>query len=624
MPRTSGNNRVVWSENNGSGLIDIYYTDLDVLPLTAHKINVPLSVKYHPVVDGGNLVWQNQEPGSLTSDILMFNLSSGTLYNLTPYTPDSDQRFPSIYGDRVVYENVRVGGVDIFMNDTTANWTTVNMTPGLLSVFNSRPIINGNSVVWSDDAYNIYLSDLTTTSLVTGDPYISVLNPSVSSPYIVWKEDTTGSQLLWYDVMLYDTLTTVKEPVTDAQYVNPDIDQAPVLITPDSRVIWVDDRNGLSDIYMFTLGVTETCPVSGFSANATEGPAPLTVEFSGTSTGSPTHWRWDFGDGSFDTNSNITHTFPNTGIYNVRPTSGNPYCRSSSSVQTISVGAPNVDFSAVTTEGLIPLTVAFTGTEPALLPVWLWEFGDGATSTEQNPVHTYASGGTYTVNLSATNSYGTGVKSKTGYITVKSGARSIAFTNISGVLVSGPSGRQNLTYDTSLVPDYSLSGDKTTLVSRPPGAYGWQNITFVSSPGSLFDDRTMNISGPISTVILRTQDILPSSFPADIGSNLRTNYEAEYSGYSSPVYLVTEVWDGTMFLDSLQFENIIHSSGFTSKNVAYTISVSSHNLPIPSRGRLNFSLSSGWVAGTSEIDEGRDQTHVIVRGYDPAGTLPEP
>jgi len=615
------NDRVVWSEDSSGGMNDIYYTDLDVLPLTAHKINVPLSVKYHPVVDGGNLVWQNQEPGSLTSDILMFNLSRGTLYNLTPDTPDSDQRFPSIYGDRVVYENVRMGGVDIFMNDTAANWTTVNLTPGLLSVFNSRPIINGNSVVWSDDTYNIYLSDLTTTSLVTGDPYISVLNPSVSSPYIVWKEDTTGSQLLWYDVMLYDTLTSVKEPVTGTQYVNPDMDAAPVLITPDSRIIWVDDRNGQSDIYMFALGITETCPVAGFSANTTEGPAPLTVEFSDTSTGSPTHWMWDFGNGTYDANRNITHTFSIAGIYYVRFTSGNPYCRSSSAVQTISVGTPNVDFSAIPTEGLIPLSVTFSGTATGSPASWLWEFGDNTTSTQQNPVHIYSSGGTYTVNLSASNTFGTGVKSKTGYITVKSGARSIAFTNISGVLVSGPSGRQNLTYDTSLVPDYSLSGDKTTLVSRPPGAYGWQNITFVSYPGSLFDDRTMNISGPISTVILRTQDILPSSFPPDIGSNLKINYEAEYNGYFSPAYLVTEVWEGTMFLDSLQFENIIHSSGFTSKNVAYTMSVSSHNLPIPSRGRVNFSLSSGWLAGTSGIDEGRDQTHVIVRGYDPAGNL---
>ena len=614
------NNRVVWYEDNGGGMNDIYYTDLDVLPLTAHKINVPSSVKYHPVVDGENIVWQNQEPGSLTFDILLYNLSSGILYNLTPDTPDSDQVFPSIYGDRVVWENIRVGeGSDIFMNDTGAGWTTVNLTPGQLPAFNSRPIINGNSVVWYD-VNNIYLSDLTTPLLVAGDPAVSVLNPAVCSTYIVWKEDTSGGVFL-YDVMLYDTLTLVKELVTDVQYVNPDPETSPVLITPDSRIIWVDDRNGQSDIYMFTYGISGTCPVAGFSVNVTEGPAPLTVEFSDTSPDSPSHWRWDFGDGSYDMHRNTTHTFSSSGIYSVRLTSGNPFCRSTSAVQTISVGMPNVDFSSAPTEGLVPLTVVFSGTATGSPSGWFWEFGDGATSTQQNPVHIYSSGGTYTVNLSATNSFGTGVASKAGYITVKNGARNIAFTNITGLSVTDSAGRQILAYHKNLVPDYSLNGDKTNLVSRPPPEYGWQNVTFVSYSGTAFDDGAVNITGFISSAILQTQDILPSSFPPEIGSNLEMNDKADYSRYSSPAYQATEVWEGTMFLDNLQFEDIIHRSGFTSKNVAYTMSVSSHNLSAPSREWLHLSISSDWVAGISGIDWGRDHTYIIAKGYDSAGNL---
>jgi beta propeller repeat protein len=613
-------NRVVWYEDAGGGMDDIYYTDLDSLPLTAHKVNVPSSVKNHPVVDGGNIVWQNQEPISGTYDILLYNLTSGILYNLTPDTPDTDQVFPSIYGDRVVWQNNRMSGSDIFMNDTGAGWMTTNLTPGLLPAFNSRPVMNDNSIVWYDDTNTIYLSDLTTTSVVAGDPAISVSNPSVCSTYVVWKEDTSPPAL-WYDVMLYNLTTSVKEPVTNAQSVDPDTETSPVLITPDSRIIWVDDRNGQPDVYMFTYGVSGTCPVAGFSVNVTEGPAPLTVEFSDTSSGSPSLWRWDFGDGSYDMHRNTTHTFSSSGIYSVRLISGNSYCRSTSDVQTISVGTPHVDFSSAPTEGLVPLTVAFSGTATGSPSGWLWKFGDGATSTQQNPVHTYTSAGTYTVNLSATNSYGTTVASKAGYITVKNGARNIAFTNITGISVADIAGRQIFTYNKNLVPDYSLTSDKTTLVSRPPPEYGWQNITFVSNTGTSFDDGAGNIIGSISPVILQTRDILPSSFPPEIGSNLEMNYETEYLRYSSPAYLVTEVWEGTTSLDNLQFEDIIHRSGYTSKNVAYTMSVSYHNLPTPLRERINLSISSDWVAGITGIDWGRDHTFVIAKGYDSAGNL---
>jgi len=48
---------------------------------------------------------------------------------------------------------------------------------------------------------------------------------------------------------------------------------------------------------------------------------------------------------------------------------------------------------------------------------WLWDFGDGSTSTEQNPVHTYESEGAFTVKLTATNSAGSDTETKTDYIT---------------------------------------------------------------------------------------------------------------------------------------------------------------------------------------------------------------
>ncbi len=79
---------------------------------------------------------------------------------------------------------------------------------------------------------------------------------------------------------------------------------------------------------------------------------------------------------------------------------------------------PVPDFTADETESCGFLTVQFTDLSSNSPISWSWDFGDGETSTEQNPQHIYNSAGTYTVELTATNSYGTESYSLTDYITV--------------------------------------------------------------------------------------------------------------------------------------------------------------------------------------------------------------
>jgi len=97
-----------------------------------------------------------------------------------------------------------------------------------------------------------------------------------------------------------------------------------------------------------------------------------------------------------------------------------------SEIQTITIyaaAAPVVSFTARNTTGKVPLTVIFNDTSSNSPMSWLWDFGDGdsTNATEQNPVHTYETVGTYTVTLTATNSAGSDHETKTGYITVTSG-----------------------------------------------------------------------------------------------------------------------------------------------------------------------------------------------------------
>ncbi len=77
------------------------------------------------------------------------------------------------------------------------------------------------------------------------------------------------------------------------------------------------------------------------------------------------------------------------------------------------------DFSAFPSSGSAPLTVAFTSlSEPEAKITYLWDFGDGGTSTEANPVHDYATDGDYTVSLTVSGDGDVDTATKTGYIHV--------------------------------------------------------------------------------------------------------------------------------------------------------------------------------------------------------------
>src|SRR5207253_1879749 len=79
---------------------------------------------------------------------------------------------------------------------------------------------------------------------------------------------------------------------------------------------------------------------------------------------------------------------------------------------------PVASFSGSPTSGIVPLTVNFTDASTGQPTSWAWTFGDGGTSTAQNPSHTYTTAGTYSVTLTATNTMGSNSLTKTNYITV--------------------------------------------------------------------------------------------------------------------------------------------------------------------------------------------------------------
>ena len=159
-------------------------------------------------------------------------------------------------------------------------------------------------------------------------------------------------------------------------------------------------------------------PAAEFTANTTSGTAPLDIEFTDQSTNSPTSWDWDFGDGNTSTSQNPIYTYVGAGTYTVSLTAtnaGGSNTEIKTDYITVSLAPvpPTAQFTANTTSGTVPLVVLFTDQSTNTPTSWTWDFGDGNTSAQQNPNNTYATAGTYTVSLTATNIAGNETETKT-------------------------------------------------------------------------------------------------------------------------------------------------------------------------------------------------------------------
>jgi len=167
-------------------------------------------------------------------------------------------------------------------------------------------------------------------------------------------------------------------------------------------------------------------PTPAFSAAPQSGPAPHTVQFLDYTTGAVT-WCWDFGDGRTSTEQNPVHVYHQSGRYPVTLTVTDSAGRTGAKTEyefilvtdpVTPTPRPVADFSANETDGTAPMTVEFADeSDPTSYHRW-WTFGDGGSSTDEGPVHTYTKAGTYTVNLSVWTGIGTATISKTEYITV--------------------------------------------------------------------------------------------------------------------------------------------------------------------------------------------------------------
>ncbi len=135
--------------------------------------------------------------------------------------------------------------------------------------------------------------------------------------------------------------------------------------------------------------------------------AGFTFEFAATSflfmnqsAGNPSHWHWDFGDGMTAIGPTVQHTYTTGGMYTVCLAVEYPDCPSDTFCTTVNVCQPAVvdGFTAIANYQLVQFNSMTQHAEQ-----WFWDFGDGTSSTDEHPVHQYATGGSFLVCLIAFN-----------------------------------------------------------------------------------------------------------------------------------------------------------------------------------------------------------------------------
>jgi gliding motility-associated-like protein len=254
-------------------------------------------------------------------------------------------------------------------------------------------------------------------------------------------------------------------------------------------------------------------PVANFTSNVTAGCAPLVVNFQDLSTGSPKFWNWDLGNGQLSNLQNPVGVYQTPGTYTVtlvvRNANGTHGVTKTNYITVYP--SPLWDFISDKTIGCEPSTIQFSDRSidtAGSIVKWQWDFGDGGTSTVQNPSHLYSNTGFYTVSLKVTSSTGcTSQGGKYRYVRIVSGVTP-DFTETTDSVCSAPftvnflnqtSGPGTLTYS------WDFGNGNTSTAANPVATYnaaGNYNVRLIAQSEYGCADtaiKVVNIKGASTT-----------------------------------------------------------------------------------------------------------------------------
>ena len=258
------------------------------------------------------------------------------------------------------------------------------------------------------------------SSTKTKSDYIQVLPPliadftanktwSIEGQAITFSDLSSGLPTIW--IWDFGNGITSNEKNPTVTFSNPGVYDVTLIVAND----YLQDTITKND-YITIL------PLLGadFKADTTLVVLGGYINFSDLSTGAPTSWNWNFGDGQSSVEQNPTHLYNAIGYYSIALTVKDSLQTSSSTKENyIQVLKPLIaDFMTSQTVALPGQSISFTDLSTGSPTSWLWDFGNGTTSFLQNPNVSFANPGKYTVTLTVANNYLQNTVVKTDYITI--------------------------------------------------------------------------------------------------------------------------------------------------------------------------------------------------------------
>jgi PKD repeat protein len=265
-----------------------------------------------------------------------------------------------------------------------------------------------------------------------------------------------------------------------------------------------------------SITITNPAPVAVFTISGDYNPPPCEVFFSNASVNA-TSYLWEFGDGGASTEKDTKHTYTSSGNYNVKLTAIG-VGGTNSSIQTVTVlkAAPVAGFTFGGNINPAPCEVNFVNTSVDATS-YLWEFGDGTTSTQVNPSHIYTQGGAFNAKLTASNESGS--TSITKLVTIQNTAFSttVTFNNpvFTDIYVT-MGGTTKIIPSKSSATFYGVSGTSISYYAYTQGTTGsgeligltieWSNIINLTG-GNI--NYTLNVSNDYFFLFLRNSGSYP-------------------------------------------------------------------------------------------------------------------
>lgn len=348
-------------------------------------------------------------------------------------------------------------------------------------------------------------------------------------------------------------------------------------------------------------------PVADFVGDVTEGQAPLTVHFTDLSSSVVDNWDWEFGNGDVSGLKNPTYTYFDPGTYSISLTVSGPG-GSDSEIKTeyitVTEAAPVPDFTSDYTYGSAPLTVKFTDMSVGTIDTWLWAFGDGSTSNQQNPEHIFTEENYFDVSLTVTGPSGTETITKDNFIntlnlvslSVSASPEEICITQTSQLNAEATGGSETYTYSWTSDPEGFVSDEQSPIVSPT------ETTTYMVE----VSDGEQVVNNEIEVVVNTLPEITLGEWPEQLckyqeplvqlsampeggtysGNNVTT--EGIFSPEEATIgwNLITYTYEdengcGNMGMDSIYVDNCVSVSDLFENEITFVI------YPNPNTGQFN-------------------------------------